>query len=137
MARRPAYNTKAEIARRAAARTALLSEFESLGDEAEPLAAVISAFVQFHRRLSEYKALRGRPFDRYARDFSETERMVEARERWEIAFSLNHVVSQACEFAQATSQQAAAVAINAGDILRAIEPCTAEELEMIRRLYEG
>lgn len=136
MARRPAYNSKAEIARRAASREALLAEFAGLDDEAERLIPVISSFVQYHRRLNEYRALRGRAFDRYRRDVPIEDMVVEAREHWEIAFSLNHVAGQAGDLLRDICGEASSVALHAGDLLRLLKPYTAEEVETIRALYE-
>src|SRR5688572_13922985 len=100
MARRPAYNTKAERARRAAERESLLAEIASLGEEANDLTPLLSAWVQLKRRENEYRTLFGREYSRYRWEVPAEVRIEEAREHTQMAFAMGYVGTRAGELSQ-------------------------------------
>lgn len=135
MARRPAYNTKAEISRRAAERAALLAEFSDAGDEAEALVPLISAWTQSRRRRREYQSLFGKPYTPFPSELPADQRLAEARMQIEMAFSFSYVAQRALEAALQHQGRAHSAGASALSLLHSLAPYSDEQLSLINALH--
>ena len=136
MARRPAYNTLAERARRAEARRLLLAEVTDAGDRAEELVPAFSAWIQLLRREHEYEAMSGRPYDRWARpERALTEQMRSARDHMEMAWSYAYAASAAHDAGKILYQRASESLLAALGNARDACPYSDAENAALKALY--
>ena len=134
MARRPAYNTKAEIARRAGVREVLLTELAGAGDDAEDLVPLISAWIQLRRRHHEFRLLFGRPYSVYSSNVQDNERIQQARTHTEMAFSFSYVSRMALEVVEHFRSLSDSASLSAQSLLQLAEPYTSDQLALLKSL---
>ena len=135
MARRPAYNTKAERARRAVERESLLVEIANFGEEANELTPLLSAWVQFKRRENDYRILFGQDYSRYRSEVPEDLRILEAREHAQMAFAMSYVGTRAGALAQLFAGFAGDASLYGMAILQQELPYTDDQVALLRALY--
>jgi hypothetical protein len=137
MVRKPAYNTKAEQARRAEERRKLLSALSAFGDPLDELVPLLRAWLLLQNELSVYEDRFGEPYRRrWSRIADPSAALRSVRGHCEMSGTYGHAAEAANRLAAAwfgASSESARAAVT--DIVWAA-PDTDEDLEALRDLYE-
>lgn len=133
MARRPAYNTKAERARRAEQRASLIEEIGALDEAADELVPLLSAWVELQRAGQEYETLFGRRYSQYESRAEAPLDMVLAREHARMASALLDASRRAAEVSRSWIDFAAQASLNSWYLLQHVAPYSQGQLEQVRR----
>ena len=136
MARRPAYNTHAERARRAEARESLLAEVAAAGDLAEEVVPAISAWIQVVRRETEYAAMFGRAYERHGPTGETLEdQMRQVRDHVDIGWEYGYAARAAHRLGALLDERASDALLTASRNARAAHPWSDEEIAKVEALY--
>jgi hypothetical protein len=128
MARRPAWNSKAERARRAELRAKTLDDVAAFGEAVDELVPLLSSWVQLQRQLEQHVRLFGRPFQPSANYEGPDELVVGARECSFVAGAYAYAGMRSTELARLFSDRAMLAATLSGGRLNQQRPYTAEQL---------
>lgn len=135
MARRPAYNTKAERARRAEIRESLIAELREAGEALDQIVPFMSAWIQLQRRLAEYRLLQQRDYSAYNIPSEREGELAEARWHNELAFAYSYAAAQAAESGSLLFDRARTANLSALAILSRAVPFSDAELNVLKSLY--